>query len=450
VRNARPAGPGRALRAARVLLRTHLRGGEARRAGRPGLYYGWPMLIALSVAETLSWGILYYSFSVFIRPIEIEMGWSRPQVTGAFSLSLLAAGLAAIPVGHWADARGARGLMTAGSVLGALLLLALSSVRSLTAFYTVWAGLGAIMAMVLYEPAFAIVATWFVRHRDRALTILTLFGGLASALLVPLATRLLESQGWRGAVVVLALILACTTIPLHGLMLPSHPAAVGQQPDGEPAATEGALRVRPAEGRGLGPIMAEGRFWAITGAFALASLVTVGTSVHVIPYLTAKGVSATTAGTVLGLTGLMQLPGRLVFSPIRQHWAWHRTAAAVFLTQATALVALAYAADGTGLVVFVALFGLGNGMSTLLRASTLAELYGPGRYGRVSGILAFFSTLGRAAGPVITSLTLVALGSYERAFASLALLLSLATALVLVQWKGSSPQKAEPTPIPFA
>ena len=83
------------------------------------------MLVGLSVAETLSWGVLYYSFSVFIRPIEREMGWSRTQVTGAFSLALLVAGLAAMPVGHWVDARGARGLMTSGSVLGALLLLAL-------------------------------------------------------------------------------------------------------------------------------------------------------------------------------------------------------------------------------------------------------------------------------------------------------------------------------------
>jgi MFS family permease len=433
-----------------VLLRTDVRAGDARRAERPGVYYGWRMLIGLSVAETLSWGILYYSFAVFIRPIEIEMGWSRTEVTGAFSVALLVSGLAAVPVGHWVDARGARGLMTAGSVLGALLLLVFSTVSSLAAFYAIWVGLGAVMAMVLYEPAFAVVATWFVRHRDRGLTILTLFGGLASTLLVPLATWLLESQGWRGAVMTLALILACTTIPLHGLVLRNHPATVGQQPDGDPGATEGALRVEPAQSPGLGPVVAEGRFWGLTGAFALASLVTVATSVHAIPYLTAKGVSATTAATVVGSIGLMQLPGRLVFSRIRRHLSWQWTAAAVFLMQATAVAVLTRATAGAGLAVFVCLFGIGNGMSTLLRASTLAELYGPGRYGRVSGVLAFFSTLGRAAGPVIASLALVALGSYERAFASLALILSLAAALVLLNWEQPASSTSEPAAIPIA
>jgi MFS family permease len=390
------------------------------------------MLVGLSIAETLSWGILYYSFSVFIRPIEIEMGWSRTQVTGGFSLALLIAGLAALPVGHWVDARGARGLMTAGSALGALLLLALSTVGSIPAFHAVWAGLGAVMAMVLYEPAFAVVATWFVRHRDRALTILTVFGGLASTLVVPLATGLLEIQGWRGAVVTLAVILACTTIPLHGLLLRKHPASVDQHPDGESAAIDSATLPRPAQSAGLGPVLADVRFWGLTGAFALASLVTVATSVHVIPYLTGEGLSAGTAGAVLGFVGLMQVPGRLVFGALRRHLGWRWTTAAVFLTQAVAVAVLAVSGGNASLAAFACLFGVGNGISTLLRASTVAELYGPDRYGRVSGVLALFSALGRAAGPVIASLALAALGSYEPVFGGLALLLALAAGLVLV------------------
>jgi len=390
------------------------------------------MLVGLSVAETVSWGILYYSFSVFIRPIEVETGWSRTQVTGAFSVALLVAGVAAVPVGHWVDARGARGLMTAGSVLGALLLLTFSTVNSLTAFYAVWVGLGVVMAMVLYEPAFAVVATWFVRQRDRALTILTVFGGLASTLMVPFATWLLQMQGWRGAVATLAVILACTTIPLHGLLLRRHPASVGQRPDGDPVGAEDKRWVPPEESSGLASVVAEGRFWGLTVAFALASLVTVATSVHLIPYLIARDVSPITAGAVLGLVGLMQLPGRLVFSSIRRNLAWQWTAASVFLIQGAAVAALTRSTSNTGLAVFVCLFGVANGMSTLLRASTLVDLYGPGSYGRVSGVLALFSTLGRAAGPLIASLALVALGSYERAFAGLALVLALAAGVVLV------------------
>jgi MFS family permease len=420
-------------RAAGVLLRA-ARAREEERAHRPRIYYGWPMLVGLSAAETLSWGVLYYAFPVFIRPIEREMGWSRTEVTGAFSLALLVAGVAAIPVGHWLDARGARGLMTAGSVLGAVLFGALATVDSLPLLYAVWAGIGLVMAMVLYEPAFAVVATWFVRHRDRALTVLTLFGGLGSTLMVPLAAWLLEHYGWRRAVLTLSATLACTTIPVHWLLLRRAPSAVGQAPDGDPVpAHDAPLASEPrAPSPPLGDVLAEGRFWGFTSALVLSSLVGVATCVHLIPYLTGNGVSAATAGAALGLVGLMQLPGRLLFGPIRRRLAWEWTAAVVFLVQSAALAILSRAASGVALAAFVGLFGMANGMSTLLRASTLAELYGPERYGRVSGIVALFTTPGRAAGPVIASVAYAASGSYERAFGGLAAVLALAAALVLL------------------
>jgi MFS family permease len=128
------------------------------------VYYGWVMLIAVSITEVVSWGILYYAFAVFVAPMQAELGWSRVAVTGAYSLALLCSGLAAVPVGRWLDRHGPRALMTAGSALGGLLLVAWSQVSSLWVFYLIMAGIGVATAAVLYEPAFAIVATWF-RHR---------------------------------------------------------------------------------------------------------------------------------------------------------------------------------------------------------------------------------------------------------------------------------------------
>src|SRR3982750_2195965 len=98
-------------------------------------FYGWAIVSALALTETTSFGILYYAFAVFLPSIEKELGWSRAQTTGAFSLALLLSGLAAIPAGRWLDLRGGRALMTAGSVAATLLVLAWSQVRDLSAFY---------------------------------------------------------------------------------------------------------------------------------------------------------------------------------------------------------------------------------------------------------------------------------------------------------------------------
>lgn len=78
--------------------------------------------------------------------------------------------------------------------------------ESLWAFYLVWAGIGLAMAATLYEPAFAVVARWFTAGRDRALLLVTFAGGLASTIFLPLTGWLVDGQGWRGALVVLAVL----------------------------------------------------------------------------------------------------------------------------------------------------------------------------------------------------------------------------------------------------
>ncbi|MDF2776410.1 MAG: major facilitator superfamily 1, partial [Geminicoccaceae bacterium] len=167
-------------------------------------YYGWALVITLGVTATVSYGILSYGFAVFITPMGQELGWSKAQITGAFSISQLVLGVSAIPLGRWVDRRGARVLMTAGSVLATILLVAWSRVQSLEAFYLIWAIMGVALAAVLYEPAFAVVATWFRDGRGRALTLLTFIGGFASVIFVPLTTALVSRFGWRSALVWLA------------------------------------------------------------------------------------------------------------------------------------------------------------------------------------------------------------------------------------------------------
>ena len=163
-------------------------------------YYGWYIAITLALTETISWGILYYAFSVFLAPMEADLGWSRAELTGGFSLALLVMGAMAFPVGMWIDRHGARLLMTVGSIAATLLVIAWSQVTSLTAFYLIWTGIGVCAATVLYEPAFAVIAQWFRMRRSFALAIITFAAGLASTIFLPLSDALLRGFGWRTGV----------------------------------------------------------------------------------------------------------------------------------------------------------------------------------------------------------------------------------------------------------
>lgn len=406
--------------------KTHPEGGRWTRR-RP--YYGWVMLLALAFTQITSWGILYYSFPVFVTPMQRDLGWSRAALTGAFSLALLCSGGAALGVGRWVDRHGPRLLMTAGSVLASLLLLLWAGTRNLVGFYLLWAALGVTMAMVLYEPAFAAIATWFRRERARALTIVTFLGGFASVVYIPLTTWLVRHYGWRTALLLLAALLAFLTIPPHALLLRRRPADLGLVPDGTPGASE-AVQPDEASVPARRAIRSASFRWLTLG-FCLAFFVNVAVTVHLIPFLLDRGFGAGFAATAAGLVGLLALPGRLIFTPLGDRVPRRLVTAAIFAVQALALVVLVLGRSTAGVFLFVTLFGLGFGAITPARAALVADLYGTRHYGSISGVLALFVTVARALAPVTVGLVYTAFGRYEPVFWSLIALGALASAVVL-------------------
>jgi MFS family permease len=384
---------------------------------RAGVYYGWVMLSAVSFTETISWGVLYYAFTVFVKPMHAELGWSTTELTGAFSLSLLCSAVVAIPVGRWIDRHGTRWLMTCGSCAASLLVLAWAAAANLALFYLAWVGIGIVMAAVLYDPAFALVAVWFRRQRSRAITVLTFIAGFASVIFVPLAAWLVQLQGWRGALVTLAALLALLTIPAHALILRRRPEDLGLAPDGLAlAAAEPTTHKADAQGVSVGSALREATFWWVAAAFALTTLAAVAVTVHLVPYLIDRGYTASFAASMIGLIGLLALPGRLVFTPLGNVFPRRLVIAFICLLQAISLAVLLLVPGVIGVISFVVLFGAGFGSITPARAALLADYYGSTHYARINSIMGLFVTGARALAPVGAGLLYDLLGTYPPIF----------------------------------
>jgi MFS family permease len=309
-----------------------------------------------------------------------ELGFSQAELTGAFSLALLVAGVAGIGVGRYLDRHGPRALMTAGSVAGALLVLAWSRVEGLAAFYGLWIGIGLVMATVLYEPAFVVLAKWFpgADERRRAMTALTLVAGLSSFIFLPLAQALIEARGWRDALVILAVILAVVTVPLHALVLRRGPGA----PRAEAHAADAGAVVRSTA------------FRRLAAAFFLASVAAFAMIVQAIPFLLERGHSAGFAAFAVGLMGAAQIPGRLVFGivPLRLP--------AVFALIAVGIAVIVSVHGTAAVLAGMVVLGMGSGMALLARATVIADRYGSQEYGAIAGTMAAVTTAARAVGPV--------------------------------------------------
>jgi MFS family permease len=369
----------------------------------------WATVAALAVTETVSWGVLYYAFAVFLVPMQRDLGWSRAELSGAFSLALATSALAAFPVGRWLDRHSPRPLMTLGSLLGALLVLAWSRVDTLPSFYLLWAGIGLAMACVLYEVAFTIVTKWFGARRRRALIAVTLVGGFASFVFSPLSSWLIEGQGWRDALVVLAVVLAVTTVPLHALFMRPPPGPENGAPEFALAEPESAVTEPNVA---AGAAIASTAFWYLTLAFVLSSFAISAMAVHLIPYLLEGGRSASFAAFAAGLMGLMQVPGRAIFAAVTRFTPHRREAPTVFLLQAVGLAVLAASASAPAVLAGVCLFGMGNGMATLIRATAIADAYGSTSFGSISGAAAGCATGARAVAPVAMAGAYAAAGGY--------------------------------------
>lgn len=380
----------------------------------PRFYFGWAIAGTLAVTETASYGVLVYAFAVFLTPMQADLGWSVAQLTGAYSLALLVAGLVAPMVGRWLDRHGPRALMTAGSVLGSAMVLAWSRVEHLAAFYLIWAGIGLAMAATLYDPAFATLTRWFVRDRPRAFLLLTVVAGFASTIFLPLANALVESLGWRGALAALAALLAVLTIPAHALVLRRRPEDLGLLPDGV-AAGEQADGARPTEAVGATPSAAlrDPAFWWMTAAFFAGTLSTVAVGIALIPFLLARGDDPAFAAAATGAIGAAQVLARVVLTAFGGRFPQATLAAGVFAMQAGALALLVLGRGAAVVGVAVLLLGAGRGAVTLLRPTMLAERYGRAHFGAIAGAMAFALVGAQAIAPLGTGLVVARLGGYE-------------------------------------
>lgn len=357
-------------------------------AGRPGrllqLSDRRALVGGLAITQTVGWGVLHYGFSPLLVSMEDDLGWARSTFVAGFTLAVVLSALLAPAVGRVLDRYSPRGPMAAGSALGAVAVLGWSQVRSPAAYLACWAVIGVAMSLVLYEAAFTVIAKRCAPRHRRAITTVTLVAGLASLVFQPIAGWLTEAHGWRATLVVLALVLAVTTVPLHLVVLGG--------PDG-----------RPVVDGDQPPVRADRRFWVLTAAFSAVSIAGSAVGVLLIAHLVDEGWSLGRAAVAGGTLGAMQLPGRLAFGPAAARLP--ERVLAPLLMSMPGIGILVLVAVGTTWPVWgaIAILGFGQGATTLLRSMVLIDLYGVASIGRLSGLSAVPITLARALAPLVAA-----------------------------------------------
>jgi hypothetical protein len=355
------------------------------------------VITALGIAQILAWGTSFYFPAVFAEPIVAETGWSLGYVVGGTSIGLLTAGLISPQVGRIIDVHGGRPVLLASSLFYAagLALVGISPV--LPIYLAGWVLIGMGMGSGLYDAVFAALSRMYGSEARGPITNLTLFGGFASTVCWPLSAFMIEQFGWRSACFIYAAIHLFVMLPLQAAVV--GPVRTVEKPHITPKAAADASRINN-----------EALIFALL-ALVLSIAAGIGSIVvvHLLIFLQARGVDFATAVSLGTIFGPAQVGARVVESLFgkRYHPIWTMIASCTLMAAGLLLLFGAVPA----LILVILLYGAGYGISWIGRGTLPLALFGPMRFPRLMGKLAFPSLIVQALAPLAGALLLEAKGA---------------------------------------
>ena len=367
----------------------------------------------LAITVMVGFGVTLYGFSIYVTDHAAGGEFSKTLLSLAYGGSVFVGGLLALPVGRYADRHGVRGIVGAGVLLGSAGLFVFSiSVQPWQVVAGWWLLIGPAQAMIYYEPAYVAINQWSrVEDRARILATITLIGGLAGIVFIPLTERLVSFWGWRPAVLALAITLLTVGLATALFALPGRNHSLQVRTD-EP--------VKQISFKGL---LSDRKFLLYTVAMTITFLALQGAIAHSVARFEEVGFSLATVALWAAIASAMSLPGRWVAPMLAGRFGPTRVQATFTLIVALGVLLMV---DGTRwwqMIGHYTLFGLAFGGLLPLRAMVMADWYSGPAYGRIMGVQWTSAVLIGAAGPALVGALRDNTGDYQASFLVLTMLL---------------------------
>lgn len=407
------------------------------------MYYGWLIVAAAFVMLFLSTGIGFYSFSVFLIPLERSFEASRTAITGVNSFVAIMGGFAAPATGALLHSRGPRIVIGGGAILTGAAFLLLSKSTELWHLYVLGILLGTGLSATTLVPAQSLVANWFAKKRGTAMGITMMGVAVGGIVFSPLSHHLIETFGWRQTYVLFGLAIPVVIVPLAVLVIRRSPEELGLRADGEVA--DGTPDSEP-----LGLTVAESlrtvSFWLLFSVQFFMTMAIGIVTAHIVAIVTASGFGTAVGDTTARLEGARttsyflaaSIPGRILCGSLAERFSKRGVMAAAYVVLiASGLTLMRLESFGT-LYAFVILYGLGLGVVVVFPL-LVADNFGLKAFSTLIGIMNVPFTLGAALGFVSAAKLFDVTGSYSSVLSMQMSLFALCAVLALLS---KPPRKA--------
>jgi sugar phosphate permease len=410
----------------------------------PRIFYGWYILAIGMTGAFLSAGTSQLFMSIMLKPLTAEFGWSRTAATGAITTGTIMAGLLAFPFGALADRYGPRLLTSLGALVTVATYILITKSSELWQFYLVFV-IGRVIStntISTIAPRTAAV-NWFRRFRGRAMGLLSMSTPLGSSILAIVAQLIMERHGWRTVFMLFALAMLLLQALPAALFLRRRPEDFGLLPDGGPAIDETStspLRKPPEKEFNwtLREAVRTPAMWFLVSATIVALTVNAGVGFHLVAYYTDVGIAASTAVAALSVYAFTGAMANVIWGFLSEKVSERLLAVAVMVLTAFTILYLESVRTAPGAFIFAVLFGLtSRGEGTLVNI-IMAQYYGRGSFGAISGFVLPFNMLGLGLGPMIASVSFDRTGSYDAVFT---VFIGVALLAAILLWLAKKPAR---------
>jgi len=394
-------------------------------------FYGWVILGAVCCAGFSRAGGGVAILSIFVTPMTSSFGWSRTAISGAASVGGLLAALASPRLGRLLDRAGARLILSAAVLTTAGACMALSLTQSIALFYLLYCIIRMNFAGPFDLGIYGAINNWFVARRASANAIAT------TAQMVGLATLPLIGQtaivlygSWRAGWIAIGVAVFLVGFLPSLLLIVRAPEDVGLYPDDHaPIAAQATTAALPQHAWEPQFTRAQAvrtrAFWLLALFTVFAYPVQAGVSLHQAAYLVERGLSPTTAASIVGGFSFASGCGSLGFGFLPARMAVRYRLAGVGAMLAIGTLSLLAATTAPEFSIAAAIFGAGVGGLLTLPPVAWADYYGRRSYGAIRGVGLTFQVIAQAAGPLLSGILRDATGTYVaslKCFATLSVL----------------------------
>ncbi len=413
-----------------------------------GVFYGWWVVSGAFGIQVLLSALLMQSFGAYVPVLQESFGWSKGQLSAAFSLQRVESGLLGPIQGWMLDRFGPRNIMRIGMVLFGFGLMLFSMVNSLTTFYLVFLLIAVGGSMGGFMSLTSTLVNWFSRRRATAMGIAQM-GMSVGGLLVPLIALSLTGFGWRNTAFYSGIIVIVVGLPLAQIMRRS-PEEHGMLPDGEDPQAAALRRAQARANNAPDPdaeveftpkqAVRTRAFWFISLGHGSAVLVVSAVMVHLISHLNeGLGYSLAAAAMVVSLMTVMQMIGLPLGGFLGDRFDKKKIATLAMFGHASALIVLAYATNLAMVLFFAVVHGLAWGMRGPLMQAMRADYFGRKAFAKVMGLSSLIVMFGMTGGPLVAGIMADRLGNYQLGFTILGLAAALGSVFFIFATKPTPP-----------